>query len=321
MQSLRRKLPSANALFTFEAAARCGNFTHAARELYVTQPAVSRMLSRMEDHLGVKLFDRDAGKITLTENGRILYLRVSEAFHGIDAALQEIEQRDTGKEPVTLSVSTAFTTHWLMPRMNKLRESFPDIDLRYQLIQASLSGPVEDVDIGMRFLDGRHPDTHAMVMTPEILVPLSSPSYRQGILASKTEHKEIRHTLINLSQSHVDWFEQFADHCDPALSAVANTLSFPDYAVVLQAALLGQGVAMGWVNVASHWLKTGMLVPAQKRAFPTGRICHLIYPQNRPIRQAAVDICEWIIRETRTDMENIDAMYPKLGIAELMNSP
>jgi len=111
MPSLRRKLPSANALFVFEAAARCGNFTRAAQELYVSQPAVSRMLSRMEDHIGVRLFVRVHGGIELTESGRILYRKISEGLTGIEDAIREIEARATGVEPVTLSVSTAFTTH------------------------------------------------------------------------------------------------------------------------------------------------------------------------------------------------------------------
>ncbi len=120
MPNLRKKLPSANALFVFEAAARCGNFTRAAQELYVSQPAVSRMLARMEDHLGVQLFERARGGIELTENGRILYGKISEGFNGIVGAIREIEARSTGVESVTLSVSTAFTTHWLMLRMNRL---------------------------------------------------------------------------------------------------------------------------------------------------------------------------------------------------------
>lgn len=96
MPNLRKKLPSANALFVFEAAARCGNFTRAAQELYVSQPAVSRMLARMEDHLGVRLFERVRGGIELTENGRILYRKISEGFSGIEGAIREIEARDRG---------------------------------------------------------------------------------------------------------------------------------------------------------------------------------------------------------------------------------
>ena len=79
-------LPSSNALFVFDAAARNGSFTAAAAELNVTQPAVSRMLGQFEDYLGVRLFDRTAGRAALTEEGELLYRRVSKAFAASRAA-------------------------------------------------------------------------------------------------------------------------------------------------------------------------------------------------------------------------------------------
>ena len=118
-------LPSSNALFVFDAAARNGSFTAAAAELNVTQPAVSRMLGQFEEHLGVRLFDRKAGRAVLTEEGELLYRRVLEGFRSIESGLIEIERRRKGTETVTLSVSSAFTTHWLMPRIDKLQRQFP----------------------------------------------------------------------------------------------------------------------------------------------------------------------------------------------------
>lgn len=173
MPNLRRKLPSANALFVFEAAARCGNFTRAAQELYVSQPAVSRMLARMEDHIGVRLFERVHGGIELTESGKILYHKISEGFSGIESAIREIEARATGIETVTLSVSTGFTTHWLMPRMSRLNQAFPSVDLRFQLISGRIGGPLVDVDLGMRFLHDEEIDEYAVLVMPEMLLPLS----------------------------------------------------------------------------------------------------------------------------------------------------
>ena len=131
-------LPSSNALFVFDAAARNGSFTAAAAELNVTQPAVSRMLGRFEDYLGVRLFDRTAGGATLTEEGELLYRRVTDGFRSIESGLVEIERRRRGTETVTLSVSSAFTNHWLMPRIDKLQRAFPNVDLRFQLISGSL---------------------------------------------------------------------------------------------------------------------------------------------------------------------------------------
>jgi len=317
MPNLRRKLPSANALFVFEAAARCGNFTKAAAELYVTQPAVSRMLARMEDHLGVQLFDRIRGRIVLTENGQILYRRISEGFRGIEAAIQEIEARSTGTETVTLSVSTAFTTHWLMPRMSRLNKQFPSIDLRFQLISGKIGGPVDDVDLGMRFVDGDQVDDNGVLLMPEILLPVCSPSYRDGTVSQATEGRG--DTLINLSDGERDWYSRFASFQKKGRRP-ANTLSFSDYAIVVQAALLGQGIALGWLTVVSHWMRSGALVLAEQELRVTKRTCQLLHSADKPIRAAAAEIRDWIIEETRSDLAAVDKLYPVLQLEQLMRA-
>src|SRR5207244_8402741 len=96
MPDLRRKLPSSHALFVFDAAARTGSFTAAAAELNVTQPAVSRMMGRFEQYLGVRLFDRTNGGAVLTEEGELLYRRVVDGFRSIESGLVEIERRRRG---------------------------------------------------------------------------------------------------------------------------------------------------------------------------------------------------------------------------------
>ncbi|HXG28442.1 MAG TPA: LysR family transcriptional regulator [Nevskiales bacterium] len=319
MPHLRKKLPSANALFVFEAAARCGNLTKAAAELYVTQPAVSRMLARMEDHLGVRLFERTRTGIVLTENGRILYRRIAEGFRGIEEAIQEIEARNTGTETVTLSVSTAFTTHWLMPRINKLQKEFPSIDLRFQLISGPLGGPVDDVDLGMRFVSGDDANHRAALVMPEILLPICSPAYRDQALRQAAEGHENRDTLINLSDAQPDWYSRFSSFQKMGRGPT-NSLIFSDYAIVVQAALLGQGIALGWMNVVCHWMRSGALVPAAQDVIVTGRLCHLVHSRNKPIRSAAAEIRDWIIEETRSDVAAVDKMYPALQLARLMPS-
>ncbi|HWW06276.1 LysR family transcriptional regulator [Collimonas sp.] len=314
MPNLRKKLPSANALFVFEAAARCGNFTKAAAELYVTQPAVSRMLSRMEEHIGVQLFERVHGGITLTENGQILYRRVAEGFHGIETAIQEIEARRTGTETVTLSVSTAFTTHWLMPRMGKLHKEFPSVDLRFQLISGKIGGPVDDVDLGMRFVTGEESNYQGAMVMPEILLPICSQHYLDQSAVRQAEHEG--DVLINLSDGERDWQRHFPGLQKRGRHSV-SALNFSDYAIVIQAALLGQGIALGWVNVTNHWMRSGHLVPAVEEVFVTGRTCHLLHSPDKVLRPAAAEIRDWIIEETRADLAAVDALYPALQLAKL----
>jgi DNA-binding transcriptional LysR family regulator len=303
-------LPSSNALFVFDAAARNGSFTAAAAELNVTQPAVSRMLGRFEDYLGVRLFNRTAGGAILTEEGELLYRRVLDGFRSIESGLIEIERRRRGTETVTLSLSSAFTTHWLMPRMDKLQRRFPNVDLRFQLISGSLRGPVENVDLGMRFRDWDDPDTNGALVMKEVMLPICSPGYRDMDAATKAGEGS---TIIKLADTPEDWVAQYPGVLT-ARSAPAKALSFSDYAVVVQAALLGQGITLGWLTVVSHWLLTGALVPASERIVSTRRICELVNPRSRPLRPVAIEIRDWIIEQMRNDVLAIDRLYPRLGL-------
>ena len=317
MPSLRRKLPSANALFVFEAAARCGNFTRAAQELYVSQPAVSRMLSRMEDHIGVRLFERVHGGIVLTESGRILYRKISEGLNGIEDAIREIEARATGIEPITLSVSTAFTTHWLMPRMSRLNQAFPSVDLRFQLISGRIGGPLGDVDLGMRFLHEGDARESSVPVMPEVLLPVCNARYEE--LARADDWPAHGDTVIVMDDEERGWHARFSAFSNDNRRA-AGVLSFSDYAIVVQAALLGQGIALGWVNVVMHWLAQRALVPAVEEIVVTNRMCCLSWSPTRPPRPIVAELRDWLIAEMRADLESVDRAYPSLGLATAVAS-
>lgn len=318
MTTLRRKLPGANALFVFEAAARRGNFTKAAAELGVTQPAVSRMLSRLEKHLDVRLFERYPNGIALTDEGRILYRQVADAFHNIEHAIHEIEARASNKETVSLSVSTAFTTHWLMPRIHFFQERNPGIELRFQLIPGRIRGPVNDVDLGMRFVSGPDDEHDTAQMLPEILIPVCSPGYKKNLLAAGRSTSSFERTHVGLSNYENDWFDKLMPQ-DLTETSKHTMLEFSDYGIVLQAALLGQGIAVGWLNIVCYWLRIGALVPAVDRALTTGRTCHLVWMRRRPLSQASVRAKSWIIEQTLEDVAAVNKMYPELELTRFVS--
>ncbi len=302
-----------NGFFTFEAAARCGNFARAAEELNVTPAAVSRMMGRLEDHLGIILFDRTPGGVTLTEAGRILYEAVSRGFSGFEHALREIEDRKTGVQTVTLSVSTGFTTHWIMPHMAEIKRAFPSLELRFQLIMSALSGPVSDVDLGMRFVDGPDERHEASYIMPEILVPICSPGYRDRQQHSPAD--AATESLINFGDAQPDWSQVFFPG-DPG--AATNSMIFSDYAIVVQAAMLGQGVALGWLNVTCHWLRTRALVPASPSVRVTGRHCQFVRSRDKPLRPIVADLRDWFIARLGEDVRQVAQLYPELQLEALL---
>lgn len=298
-----------NSLFTFEAAARFGNFSKAAGDLNVTPAAVSRMVSRLEEHLDIALFTRSAGGVLLTESGRVLFDAISRGFSGIEDALREIEERRIGVHTVSLSLSTGFTTHWMMPRMAAFKTQFPAVDLRFQLIMGALAGPIDDVDLGMRFVQGSDDRHEATFVMPEILIPICSPDYKNSHGIGGME--QAADTTINLSDAEPNWSSLFSAANGEEMT---NSMIFSDYAIVVQAALLGQGVALGWLNVVGHWLRAGTLVPAGEHLMQTNRRCHLSRLRDKPKRPIVTEVRDWIISELTEDAMAVDRLYPGLGL-------
>tara|TARA_B100000378_G_scaffold21540_1_gene16728 strand:- start:418 stop:1356 length:939 start_codon:yes stop_codon:yes gene_type:complete len=306
MTGLRRKLSSPSALFIFEAAARYENFTSAANELNITQPAVSRALATLESHIGSKLFLRGKPGVRLTENGKLLRNAVISAFSEIERALNEIEERRTGKTQVTLSVSTAFTTHWLMPRITRFQSTFPNVDLRFQLIPGPVTGELGDVDIAMRY--GAPGKTPGRFVMQEAYVPVCAPGYYDDTAREDA-------TLI-LLESDIPGDPQWTplDSGQP----YRNKLTFSDYSVVVQAALVGQGVALGWLNIVAHWMGQGRLVPASSTVMLPGRECRLQLRQEEGRSPVVSDVADWLLQELHADLSAISASHPELALDSIM---
>ncbi|MDS9469949.1 LysR substrate-binding domain-containing protein [Paracoccus sp. MBLB3053] len=311
MPSPRLSLPSLNALYTFEAVGRRSSFARASEELNVTPAAVSRMVARLEDHLGVAVCTREAGGVQLTEEGAILHRATSHGLNAIAAAIEEIESRRRGVDTVSISLSTGFTTHWLMPRMSRFKERFPHVELRFQLIMGALSGPVSDVDFGMRFVDGADDRHEAAFVMPEILVPICSPGFAaRGATVDLPPFDSWQ--PVAPAEPQQGWSHLFFAAGEG--EAPKTQLFFSDYAIVVQAAMLGQGVALGWLNVVAYWLCSGALVPAMPAHRATGRRCHFINRRDRPLSQIATAVRNWMIDEVRADAKAVVETFPELGI-------
>jgi len=307
MDGLSKLVPSPRTLLIFEAAARAGSCSAAAREFNLTQPSVSRNIAQLEEHLGVGLFLRSPTGLELTPEGEVLFRALTDGFRRIEAAIHEIVALRTRKEVVELSLSTAFVTHWFIPRLSAFQEAFPSIDLRFQLISGTLRGAAGNVDLAMRMATPNDGDCHSWPFAPELIIPVCSPGYleRHGSLDDPT--RETGHALLHLSDTQWDdeilWGEV-------ARRRPRNTWTeFSDYAVVLQAAMGGGGVALGWITVASRPLLDGTLVPASRRWISTGRAYHLQASRARPARAVVMAIRDWMVEQMRQDMARLEPLF------------
>ena len=150
-------LPPLTALRCFEAVARLGGVTLAARELHVTHSAVSQQIKRLEELMGLALFVREGRGLRLTDEGRLYSLDIRAALRGIAQATQLAQGRPQDSELV-IATLPSFALHWLLPRLDGFRALHPNYRLR---LQTSLA--VQDlrsglVDIGIRMGQGHWPD-------------------------------------------------------------------------------------------------------------------------------------------------------------------
>lgn len=260
MENLSRSLPPLRAMLAFEAAARRGSFTNAARELNVSQPAVSRQVRALEEALGVALFHRDHRRVTLTDAGEVYYGAVASAFGRILAAGQSIAQ-SAATDRVTIYANYGLASYWLMPRLSRFQEAHPEVEIAVRTVEEEQNLSETEPEIAIRFGQGQWRDGTARPLFFETGFPVCSPSYLETapVLASVEDLRH--HRLLQVkteTQPWLDWvgFLKYFEIDNPPDSGP----SYNNYTLAIQAALAGEGVAIGWDQIVDDFLHRGWLI-------------------------------------------------------------
>lgn len=301
MQELWRLVSSPRHIMVFEAAARLASFTRAAEELNVQQPAVSAAIKQLENSLGVALFKRQHKKVSLTAAGSRLFADVSRACEQLLISAQSVKQLSR-TEYVTLNASSAFNFYWMMPRLAALHHHHPGIDLRLQTSDREPDIDAENISLAVRRGDGHWPGCEAALIADEEIYPVAAPQ----VLATATNLRSLpsllHQRLIHLEEpirerpTWQQWFSHFGVH-NPT---VQGGLRLNDYAMVLQAAMAGEGFAFGWKHITDLLVADGLLAARKDWSWKTGRGFYLVWSKNRPLSDAAADIRDWILMTSET---------------------
>ena len=299
MQNLRRLLPSANSLIVFEAAGRLLSFTRAAEELGMTQAAVSYAIARLERQLSTRLFDRGHRTVRLTEAGSRFFADVSLGLAYIQRSAGDLHAAATENQ-VTLSASTAFAAFWMVPRLQKLREDLPEIDLRIQTADRDLDLDAEGIPLGIRggaAADWPHYET--IPLAPERIHAVCGTSYLARFGRPGDVEALLSHRLIHLEEPHrpaATWHAWFAAAgIDP--DRTPRGLRINDYVLVIQSVVEGQGVALGWEHLVADQVRRGVLVRLTEHSMTTGHAFHVAWPKRRRLTPAATEIRDWLVAQ------------------------
>lgn len=271
---MQKKLPPLNALRAFEAGARHLSFTKAAEELHVTQAAVSHQVKALEEHLGYPLFKRMTRKLGLTEQGRVLFPVVSEAFMRIAETAEDL--RDAGdSHTLTVSVTPAFGAKWLVYRLPKFWQKHPEIDLRVHHSIQCADLRYDDVDVAIRYGAGSWDGLESEFMLRVDYTPVCSPALLNGKHPLKRPDDLRHHTLLH-EDDYDGWTQWLAvagvNDVNPRRGPILD-----DWTVLVQTALDGGGVALGKPSMLARDLAEGTLVTPFDITMLTDFGYHMVY--------------------------------------------
>jgi LysR family glycine cleavage system transcriptional activator len=280
-----RNLPPLNALRAFEAAGRHLSLTHAARELHVTPAAVSHQVKALEERLGVKLFRRVSRGLVLSGAGQALLPQLSEGFDRLEQALAAVERVERHR-PLTVSVAPSFGAKWLVPRLERLREKHPELDVRIDANPQPVDLEREGIDVAVRYGPGRYPGLHVERLMDEEVLPVCSPALlARGVPlrepADLAHHPLLHHEQPGGDSSYPDWRMWLLAAGVPEVDATRGS-RFTLAGMAVQAALDGQGVALVGRTLVERDVAAGRLVTP----FPGGLPQHFAYWLVCPPRSA-----------------------------------
>jgi DNA-binding transcriptional LysR family regulator len=263
---------------------------------------LSKQITKLEESLGVRLLVRGHRSIAFTKEGAELYEAGNAALQQLQVAVGNILPGVADK-PVTITASIGVTALWLLPRLGRLHDDHPDVDVRVAADNAVLDLRAEDIDLSIRYCsEAAVPDT-AIRLFGETIVPVASPLL--GVKQIQSPDDLAKLVLLELDdirrpRDWLQWHGWMASADWEFTNKPKGVLRFNQYDLVIQAAIAGQGIALGRLNLVAPMLKAGQLqvVNTPVPAPVCDHAYWLVMAEKFP-RRTVVRVADWIESQSR----------------------
>jgi LysR family glycine cleavage system transcriptional activator len=268
-QGMGFKLPPLSSVRVFEAAARHGSFKKAAEELNITASAVSHAVQNLEDWLGLALFQRGRGKLGLTEPGAAYAAAVGEALKAVAEATARLPgRRSQGR--LSISAAPGFATRWLMPRLSRFTDRYPEIGVDIETSLKPVDLPMEGIDAAIRLAPPSRATPSWTRLLDESLVPVCSPALREKYRDLSGLELIAQVDLIHMTSISGDWAEWYRIIGAATPANVRGGLRVDTVNMALEAARRGHGIALGRTPLFEAEIASGELVCLLDERVPSG---------------------------------------------------
>jgi LysR family glycine cleavage system transcriptional activator len=304
MLSPRRFLPSLSHLQAFEAAARSGSITLAARELNLTQSAVSRQIKALEEQLEVELFHRERQTIRLTTGGETYAREIRDALKRISTASLNLRANPLGGT-LNLAILPTFGARWLAPRLPAFLQAHPGITLNLMTRLTVFDFRAEAMDAAIHHGRGEWQGARTQLLREEYVMPACSPALKAQYNFQQPGDLR-RAPLLHLTTRPDAWERWLARY--GALSEHVQGMLFDQFATVAQVTRAGLGVALLPTFLIEEELVSGQLVPAidlpDKGVMKNAEAYYLAWPDERADHPPLIAFRDWLLRETAQDLKD-----------------
>jgi LysR family glycine cleavage system transcriptional activator len=303
MPNRRYSLPQVGFIQGFEAAARNLSFTKAAEELLITQSAVSRQIKALEDHLGVALFERRQRALVLTESGHALYRVATDVLERLQAATDQLRASGRTRQ-LSLTTTTGFASLWLIPRLQRFTRLHPDVDVRISATTAVINLERSLVDLAIRYCRPEDVPERAIHLFGEEVIAVCGPSLlRDRSRPLKRPHDLKHHVLLHFDYagaqlSLLDWGTWLSSLGIGDLKP-AGALHFSQYEQMIQAAISGQGVALGRQPLVNDLVQSGALKVPFRKAVVGSRAYFIVESEHGAAKPHVRQFAAWLLEEAK----------------------
>lgn len=281
-------------MLAIEATARLGNFSRAAAELNITQSAVSHLIAETEAMLAVRLFDRASRPVALTEAGRRYVTALVSGLNMIGAEGAALQR--SRSNVLTVSCNLAYANFWLLPRLKLFHDLRPDIVVNMVTAYQGLPALSGGVDLSIRFGKGAWEGCTAQLLFKEAIQPVASPAYLERRGPVREPADLLGHQLLHAradDKSWYDWGQWFA-HFGVAHPPVLPGPVYDNHLMLMQSALAGGGIALGWIGTATDFVQAGQLVEVLAQTVDAAGGVYLVHRSDRGLSPAAAAFSDWL---------------------------
>jgi LysR family glycine cleavage system transcriptional activator len=279
---MRRSLPPLNSLRAFEAAARHLSLTQAAQELSVTPAAISHQIRLLEDHIGMAVMQRSGRGLVLTDAGAAAFVHLKDGFQRLSAAMDAIDSLGE-RGTLHISVAPSFAAKWLLPRLDDFEKRHPEIDVHVSSSMQLVDFARDGTDLAIRYGAGNYPEVVVERLLSEEVVPVCAPELIAGDRRLTRASDLGQFTLLHDDSPDNDpscpnwdmWLRA------AGVEGIDGTRGprFNQSSLVIEAAVLGRGVALAKHRLAAEDIKRGRLVTPFADAVPLDFAYFIVSPK------------------------------------------